>query len=115
MANPARSLSNLLNWLRVLPALGIEVPTGILPATTTCPLCHGDKFQVVDDRVLGGSGVGAGAASSPETFSSWRPACGTSASRPPSSAWPNWISWPSGCRQKTSTVMSGIMCSTGSG
>ncbi len=54
MANPARSLGGLLSWLRVLPALGIEVSTGILPVTATCPLCQGGNFQVVDDRVLGG-------------------------------------------------------------
>ncbi|MEI8375718.1 MAG: hypothetical protein WCJ35_23090 [Planctomycetota bacterium] len=54
MANPARSLSGLVSWLRVLPALGIQVPTGILPATTACPLCHGDGLQVVSDEVLGG-------------------------------------------------------------
>ena len=54
MANPARSLSSAVTWLRVLPALGTKVPTGILPATISCPLCHGDSFLVVNDGVLGG-------------------------------------------------------------
>jgi hypothetical protein len=60
MANPARSLSGALSWLRVLPALGIEAPTGLLPTMTTCPLCRGESLQVLDDRVLGGEWVHCG-------------------------------------------------------
>jgi len=54
VANSARSLGRLVPWLRVLPVLGVEVSTGLLPATTTCPLCRGDQLQLVDDGLLGG-------------------------------------------------------------
>jgi hypothetical protein len=60
MGNPARSLSSAVSWLRVLPALGIQVPTGLLPTMTTCPLCRGESLQVLGDQVLGGEWVHCG-------------------------------------------------------
>ena len=54
MANPARSLSRVVSWFRVLPALGVNAATGLLPITTACPLCHGEKLRILDDKVLGG-------------------------------------------------------------
>jgi hypothetical protein len=54
MGNPARSLNQLVSWTQVLPALGVQVPMGLLPVTAPCPLCQSTTLDVFGDRVVGG-------------------------------------------------------------
>jgi len=58
MANPSRSLNNLVSWSQVLPVLGVaDISATILPATTNCPICQGTGLRVFDDTVVGGQWV----------------------------------------------------------
>ena len=53
MSNPSQSLSSLLTWNEVLPAIGIDGPRRFdLPQSMDCPLCERGVFTVMRDNVL---------------------------------------------------------------
>ncbi len=49
-----RSLNSYTSWTRVLPALGVRIPTSVLPARVQCPLCGGQRLRILNDVSFGG-------------------------------------------------------------
>lgn len=49
-----RSLSAYVSWLRLLPALKVQLSSRLLPAVVACPLCKSQRLSIFGDAATGG-------------------------------------------------------------